>query len=165
MQVFTNLIANAVKYSDKADRQIEIGALPTDPPTVYVRDNGIGIDPRHADNIFRMFKRLHGRDRYGGGSGAGLTIVRKIVERHGGRIWVESTPGEGSTFYFTLAPAPTASPPVPVLDAPKVQAGGEAGAAPSRPVPGRADRPQSEAEAPARERLTPEPRAQPRDNR
>ena len=68
----------------------------------YVRDNGIGIQAKHFDSVFRIFKRLHGRDKYGGGTGAGLTIVKKIVERHSGKIWMESTYGEGTTFYFTL---------------------------------------------------------------
>jgi signal transduction histidine kinase len=68
----------------------------------YVRDNGIGIREKHLDSVFRIFKRLHGRDKFGGGTGAGLTIVKKIIERHDGRIWVDSTFGEGTTFYFTL---------------------------------------------------------------
>jgi len=68
-----------------------------------VKDNGIGIPEKHFDSIFRIFKRLHGREKFGGGTGAGLTIVKKIIERHNGRIWVESTPGEGTAFYFTLA--------------------------------------------------------------
>jgi signal transduction histidine kinase len=107
-EIFHNLIVNGVKYNDKLRKKVEIGYLnghpeEDQPPVFYVRDNGIGIPEKHLDAIFRIFKRLHARDRFGGGTGAGLTIVKKIVERHNGRIWVESEPGEGTTFYFTLA--------------------------------------------------------------
>ncbi len=113
-ELFTNLLSNAIKYNDKTEKWVEIGVIDkgqaggttkaiSTAPTFYVRDNGIGIHPDHLDRIFQIFRRLHGRDEYGGGTGAGLTIVRKIVERHGGRIWVESTPTQGTTFYFTLA--------------------------------------------------------------
>lgn len=114
-ELFGNLIGNAWKYNDKAKPWIEIGYLsPTEqarqfpqrdpqlPVLLYVRDNGIGIRDRHQQAIFRLFKRLHARDRYGGGAGAGLAIVQRIIERHGGQIWVESTYGEGATFYFSL---------------------------------------------------------------
>jgi len=117
-QVFHNLITNAIKYNDKPDKWIEIGyeaSAPQGPTDIgsraartalvyrfYVRDNGIGIRPQHTGMIFTMFKRLHPRAAYGGGTGAGLTIAKKIVERHGGTIWVEPTDGSGSTFYFTL---------------------------------------------------------------
>lgn len=102
-EVFQNLVSNACKYNDGARPRIEIGAESgPDGPTLYVRDNGIGIPEKHLETIFGIFKRLHGRERYGGGTGAGLTIARKIVERHGGRIWVESTPGEGTVVRFTL---------------------------------------------------------------
>lgn len=107
-EVFHNLILNALKYNDKPHKWVEIGALPspsvemTSVSTFYVRDNGIGIRPHHIETIFTMFKRLHPRDDYGGGTGTGLTIAKKIIERHGGSLWVESTYGEGSTFYFTL---------------------------------------------------------------
>lgn len=115
-EVYRNLLTNAMKYNDRDEKWIEIGVAdepeklePNDSdgegcagPVFYVRDNGIGIREKHLDKIFTIFKRLHARDKYGGGTGAGLTIVKKIIERHGGRIWVESTTGEGTTFYFTL---------------------------------------------------------------
>ncbi|HEX4946921.1 MAG TPA: ATP-binding protein [Blastocatellia bacterium] len=109
-EVFSNLIANALKYNDKETKWIEVGFEWTNgageqQPVFYLRDNGLGIAPEHHENVFRIFKRLHGRDEYGGGVGAGLTIVRKIIERHGGRIWLESEPGMGTTFYFTLGEA------------------------------------------------------------
>lgn len=106
-EVFRNLITNAMKYNDKPDKWIEIGLdqelAAAAPPVFYVRDNGIGIREKHFESAFRIFKRLHSRDKFGGGTGVGLTIVKKIVERHGGRIWVESKLGEGTTFKFTLA--------------------------------------------------------------
>ena len=104
-EIFHNLVVNAMKYNDKERKWIEIGSLDAEegrPPVFYVRDNGIGILEKHFESVFRIFKRLHARDKFGGGTGAGLTIVKKIVERHSGKIWVESTPGEGTTFYFTL---------------------------------------------------------------
>jgi light-regulated signal transduction histidine kinase (bacteriophytochrome) len=106
-ELLTNLLANAIKYNDKAQKWVEIGVLveqdkPETVPVFYVKDNGIGIAERHKDKIFQIFRRLHGQNDYGGGTGAGLTISRKIVERHGGKIWVNSIPKEGSTFYFTL---------------------------------------------------------------
>lgn len=104
VEVFTNLITNAIKYNDKETKWVELGATSTpEGGTVYfVRDNGIGIKPEYHEAIFRIFKRLHGRDKYGGGTGTGLTIVKRLIERHNGRIWLESQPGEGSTFFFTL---------------------------------------------------------------
>lgn len=105
-EIFHNLIVNGVKYNDKPEKWVEIGAVEDGkggPPVFYVRDNGIGIAEKHHDSVFRIFKRLHARDKYGGGTGAGLTIVKKIVERHHGRIWLESSAGEGTTFYFTLS--------------------------------------------------------------
>jgi light-regulated signal transduction histidine kinase (bacteriophytochrome) len=109
-EIFRNLITNAMKYNDKSEKWIEIGYLeesahgvqPQAPLVFYVRDNGIGIREKHRHSIFRIFKRLHARDKFGGGTGAGLTMTKKMIERHGGRIWVESIYGEGTTFYFTL---------------------------------------------------------------
>jgi light-regulated signal transduction histidine kinase (bacteriophytochrome) len=103
-EVFANLIGNAIKYNDKADRWVEIGAEHAHPVRYHVRDNGIGIAEADQQTIFKIFYRLHEREDYGGGAGIGLAFTRKIVERHGGRIWVKSMPGEGSTFTFTLAP-------------------------------------------------------------
>jgi light-regulated signal transduction histidine kinase (bacteriophytochrome) len=100
-QVFKNLIGNAIKY--RGDHRPDIHITWKEEKSehvICVRDNGLGIDPKYFDNIFVLFKRLHGRER--SGSGVGLAICKEIVERHGGRIWVESTPGAGSSFYFTL---------------------------------------------------------------
>jgi signal transduction histidine kinase len=113
-QIYRNLITNASKYNDKPERWIELGFTgPVEMPTLFIRDNGIGIDSRHHEDIFTRFRRLNAADRFGDGSGLGLAIVRKIVERHSGRIWLESAPGEGTTFYFTLAPQPLAQPLAP----------------------------------------------------
>jgi len=115
-EIWVNLLSNALKYNDKPERRIEIGHLdPGDagdrgamPPEVarqvvyYVRDNGLGIQPQHKAQVFRLFRRLHAPGEWGGGTGAGLTIVQQLVERHGGRVWLESTPGAGSTLFFTL---------------------------------------------------------------
>jgi PAS domain S-box-containing protein len=104
-EVFRNLIANALKFNKSAHPLIELGARGTDEagwPVLFVRDNGIGIPPEHHRTVFRMFRRLHGREDYGGGVGAGLSFVKKIVTRHRGNIWIEPTPGGGSTFCLTL---------------------------------------------------------------
>lgn len=109
--VFRNLITNALKYNDKPERWIEIGwrgdadGVDGQTPVFFVRDNGIGIARRDLEKVFEIFRRLHAPGRFGGGTGAGLTIARKIVERHGGRIWVESQVGDGTTVQFTLKPA------------------------------------------------------------
>ena len=102
-EIYSNLISNALKYNDKPEKWAEIGYKDDDAGTrlLYVRDNGIGIEAEHLQDIFTIFRRLHGPQEFGGGTGAGLTIARKLAERLGGRMWVESQPGEGSTFYFT----------------------------------------------------------------
>jgi light-regulated signal transduction histidine kinase (bacteriophytochrome) len=102
-EVFQNLITNAAKYNDKSSKWVEIGRDDSGVhPVFYVRDNGIGIKPQHKDRVFQIFKRLNENSKFGSGTGAGLTIVKKIIERHGGRIWLDSVPDEGTTFYFTL---------------------------------------------------------------
>ncbi|HSW13132.1 MAG TPA: ATP-binding protein, partial [Solimonas sp.] len=102
-ELLRNLVTNAVKYNDSEQRWIEIGYGQQGAERVFqVRDNGIGIRPEHQARVFTLFERLHKRDAYGGGTGVGLTIVQKIVEMHGGRIWIESAPGAGTTFLFTL---------------------------------------------------------------
>ena len=121
-EIFVNLLSNALKYHAQEGVRIEVGCLSSQDDAaqtafpaeaaghtvLYVKDDGIGIAPEHIDQVFKMFKRLHGRDDYGGGSGAGLTIVKKLVERHGGAVWLTSTLGRGSTFYFSL-PTPVAT--------------------------------------------------------
>ena len=102
-RLFQNLIANAIKFRGDRTPVITVGAERADDQgwVFSVRDNGIGMDPRHADRVFAIFQRLHSRQEYPG-TGIGLAVCRKIVERHGGRIWLESEPGAGTTFLFTL---------------------------------------------------------------
>jgi chemotaxis family two-component system sensor kinase Cph1 len=103
-KIFYNLISNAIKYNESARPIVEIGfQQPAHTPVVlYFTDNGIGIAKEKETEIFRLFHRLHTESQYGGGTGLGLAIVAKAVERHNGRIWMESTMGSGTTFYLTL---------------------------------------------------------------
>jgi light-regulated signal transduction histidine kinase (bacteriophytochrome) len=115
-EIFVNLLSNAMKYTDQARCRVEVGHIApgesgargnapagaADHTIYYVRDNGIGIHPKHQEHVFILFRRLHARDVYGGGSGAGLAIVKKLVELHRGSVWLESRPGEGTTCFFTL---------------------------------------------------------------
>ncbi len=108
-QLLQNLLANAIKFQGSESPNIHISAkFHEDKWEIAVRDNGIGFDPQFSDRIFVIFQRLHGKTEYPG-TGIGLSICKKIVQRHGGEIWVESAPGEGSTFHFTL-PAAEAAP-------------------------------------------------------
>lgn len=101
-QLFQNLIANALKYNDSQHPRIHIKAEQRSDQWLFsVIDNGIGIDPEHTDQIFEIFNRLHSRSDYPG-TGIGLSLCQEIINQHGGDIWVESEPGEGSEFYFTL---------------------------------------------------------------
>ncbi len=101
-QLFQNLIGNALKYSNAHGPVIHVGCCRRDRDWLLsVRDNGIGIDQRFAEKIFVIFQRLHDREQYPG-TGIGLAICKRIIERHGGNIWVESEPGKGSIFYFNL---------------------------------------------------------------
>lgn len=101
-QVFANLIDNAVKFSQtKREPRVKIGWHNRDEPVFYVRDNGVGFDEQYAKRLFGAFQRLHDAKEFKG-VGIGLALVKRIITRHGGRVWAESKPGEGATFYFTL---------------------------------------------------------------
>jgi light-regulated signal transduction histidine kinase (bacteriophytochrome) len=106
-QLLQNLIGNAVKFRDAQPPRVHISAVEAEAGwTISMSDNGIGIAPEHAERVFQIFQRLHTRDQYPG-TGIGLAVCRKIAERHGGKIWLDSTPGAGTTFHFTL---PTRAP-------------------------------------------------------
>lgn len=100
-QLFQNLLENALKFSGGSPPVVHVsGRREGDWVQISVRDEGIGIDPEYFDRVFVIFQRLHARDS--GGTGIGLALCKRIVERHGGRLWVESKPDQGSTFHFTL---------------------------------------------------------------
>ncbi|HEX9710679.1 MAG TPA: ATP-binding protein [Candidatus Thermoplasmatota archaeon] len=105
-QLLQNLLANAIKFRGPEAPRIHVSGQSNGRwCEITVKDNGIGIDPQYFDRIFLIFQRLHGREDYPG-TGIGLAVCRRIVERHGGKIWVESAPGEGSAFHFTIPSAP-----------------------------------------------------------
>ena len=102
-QVFVNLLSNAIKYTRKtADASIEIGVVDTDRmPTYFIRDTGTGFDMQQADKLFKPFQRLHSSEEFEG-TGVGLSLVRRVIERHDGKVWAEAVEGRGATFYFTI---------------------------------------------------------------
>lgn len=112
-ELLGNLIVNSVKYNEGKTKRVEVSRQLDDAratvegrplPVFTVKDNGIGIEPEQRDAVFQIFRRLHPPEAYGGGSGAGLSIAKKIVQRHGGEIWIESSPEAGTTIKFTLEP-------------------------------------------------------------
>ncbi|HWG85019.1 MAG TPA: ATP-binding protein, partial [Deinococcales bacterium] len=105
-QLLQNLLSNAIKFRrEGVPPRVQVSARPEGGMVRFsISDNGIGVDSQYFDRIFVIFQRLHGKEEFGG-SGIGLAVCKKIVERHGGRIWMDSRPGEGSTFHFTLRAA------------------------------------------------------------
>ena len=102
VQLFQNLIGNAIKYHGKETPKIHISSDNVDDKYIFsIKDNGIGIDQQHLERIFTIFQRLHTREDYEG-TGIGLAISKKILQKHRGDIWAESELGKGTTFYFTI---------------------------------------------------------------
>jgi hypothetical protein len=103
-KVLQHPIGNAIEYNETTSPRVHVSSRRQDNEWIFsVQDNGPGIDPAFQGRLFGPFKRLHGKEYHG--NGLGLAFCKKVIERRGGRVWMESTPGEGPTFYFTLAPA------------------------------------------------------------
>jgi chemotaxis family two-component system sensor kinase Cph1 len=106
LQLFQNLLGNGIKFRGDRRPEVRVEAVREKELWLFsVRDNGIGIDPQFSDRIFVIFQRLHSRSEYSG-NGIGLSICKRIVERHGGRIWIDSQTGQGATFHFTFPVQP-----------------------------------------------------------
>jgi PAS domain S-box-containing protein len=117
-QLLQNLINNAIKFRGDRTPEVHVSSQPQgDFHRITVRDNGIGIAQEHHAKVFQIFKRLHSREQYEG-TGIGLAVCKRVVEKHGGEIWIESTPGQGSAFHFTLRPPPPNASPEPTPESP-----------------------------------------------